>query len=270
MAESTLSLDYDDLAKEVGGYLGYRRSSNNWTADQVELISSIVQSGYRQFLHPPPLPGERHRHSWTFLRPIATLEVESGTEDYDMDPNFGGLDGMLTFATDSQRFSISLVSEAMIRDMRQSGVVNSTPQMAAVQPQSSDGTGGQRFKLLLWPKPDQDYTVSYRYFVNPDRLVTNEGSTSVSFPLGGMPHSETMLESCLSIAEQRANDEKGLHWEKFLERLAASVMHDRQAHSARTLGYNGDPSVFGRPLNTQDYRNAYGIGDVTFSDGFHS
>ena len=57
-----------------------------------------------------------------------------------------------------------------------------------------------------------------------------------------MTHSETMRESCLSIAEQRMNGEMGIHTQKFMQLLATSVSIDRQEHSKGYLGKNTDNS----------------------------
>ena len=55
-------------------------------------------------------------------------------------------------------------------------------------------------------------------------------------------HSETILESCLAIAEQRLENSSGIHTQKFQERLAASCAMDRQLQTPDTMGYNGDQS----------------------------
>lgn len=68
VSESALTLSYDDLAKYVGHYLGYGRSSANWNTKQSDDVDAAIQDGYRQFLYPPPLPGERTAHTWNFLK----------------------------------------------------------------------------------------------------------------------------------------------------------------------------------------------------------
>ena len=52
------------------------------------------------------------------------------------------------------------------------------------------------------------------------------------YPLGGMKHSELVTESCLAVAELRANDERGIHWESFIHQLAAAIAQDRK-HGAQ-------------------------------------
>ena len=53
---------------------------------------------------------------------------------------------------------------------------------------------------------------------------------------------EVYLESCLSIAEQRLNDDAGIHTEKFKVLLQAAIANDAASHAPHTLGYNADHS----------------------------
>jgi len=52
---------------------------------------------------------------------------------------------------------------------------------------------------------------------------------------------ETILASCLAVAEQRHDDMKGPMWQSFVERLTASVAYDARMKPER-LGYNADRS----------------------------
>ncbi len=92
----------------------------------------------------------------------------------------------------------------------------------------------QRYRLEVWPEADADYTLSVPMAVLLDAL-----SGSRPYAYGGQPHSETILESCLSIAEQRGNDQMGVHTQKYQERLAASIAYDQRLKPS-DLGYNGD------------------------------
>ena len=89
------------------------------------------------------------------------------------------------------------------------------------------------------------YVLSYRKLI-----LLNKLSQTNPYPLGGMQHGETILESCLSIAEQRLNDgQKGQHWQQFMTRLAASISYDRRSFTPGFLGYNADRSDCGGRSN---------------------
>lgn len=160
---------------------------------------------------------------------------------YRLPDDYGAMEGDLTFAlADSRTQRIQIAGEGHIRQAwNQYGSGHtSTPLLAAVRPIAAhDATVGQRFELLAAPVPDGDYTISFRYQANPDLL----DDTDV-YHLGGTPHAQTFLESCLAIAERTMNDVEGIHYAAFLRALAASVSFDRNANSPRRQGYNRDDS----------------------------
>lgn len=311
MAESTLSITFDDLQKEVAFYLGLSRDSTKWSASELESINSCIKSGLRQFYCPDPLPGERIAHDWSFLRPIASFVVWSSLEatstntvtgatadggsnttltatlptfvpsmvgsaitltgvsgewtilsytsstvvkvsgavpsmstprtfsmtasgDYPLPDDFGGIDSPITVLTPELGGPIPVGGEASIRASRQYQTVTGKPTNAAVVPDLNDGTG-QRFTLMLFPTPEVNYTLQFRYRVLPDALTTGK------YAYGGSAHAETVLESCLAVAEKRMNDTLGIHRTEFANRLRASVSRDRLS-APHNLGYNGDNS----------------------------
>lgn len=150
--------------------------------------------------------------------------------------DFAALNGPLTFDPNSLSgwFQLPLVSALEIHTNRAPFPITGRPVEAAVrQKETFDPTVGQRYELLLWPTPNAVYTLRYRYECNPNNLdATN------AYIRGGQPHMETMLESILAACEVKMNDQIGLHKQLFMERLAASVSHDRKAGAPDTLGYD--------------------------------
>ena len=57
MAESTLSLGYNEIQIEVGRFLGYEVTPASWTAAEIAEVDRFIQAGYRQFLYPPEIEG---------------------------------------------------------------------------------------------------------------------------------------------------------------------------------------------------------------------
>lgn len=313
MAESTASLGYDDLRKEIGAYLGFGRDTAAWSSGQAATIASCLQSGLRQFYTPPVLQNEQYAHEWSFLRPQANLtawaavpenaavtatgvagvstttvtanvatffpsmvgaEIEfngvtgsfpivsytsptvvvvsglvpspstprtfsiDASGDYRLPDDFAQLDGSISFTSQQVGGGLPLTGESIIRDYRQRLTSTGQPTMAAIVPRALGVTGataGQRFDLSVYPTPDSNYVLKFRYRLHPDALAAS------GYPYGGMAHAETILASCLSVAERRVNDRAGEQHVNFLERLRASVSMDRMA-APDTLGYNGDGS----------------------------
>lgn len=252
MAEAGLSIGYADLVAAVGYSIGWGRDSAEWSADQTAQIDDMVQAGYRRFLSPPILPGERTAHVWSFLAPIATaITTTADDSDYDLPDTFGGLVETLTIEYGGINYPVRVVGEGQVRGFTEA-TASGMPQYAAIRPLANDGTAGQRFEMIVAPIPDAEYDIEYRYYPLRDQL-----STSAPYPLGGADHAETLKESCLAMAEATMNDTQGVHAARFIDCLRASVAHDRQLMTPKTLGYVGDASTSVSPYALRHEGYAY-------------
>jgi hypothetical protein len=157
--------------------------------------------------------------------------------------DFGGMagDGKFTYDNANNKLSnITMVSEAQIRKLRQSSISTATPYLAATLPKTTDGTEGQRWEAMFYPPPNEPLVLHYRYFILPDALI----STTKEYPYGSAAHSETILESCLAVAESREKDGgDGQHNARFEKFLFSSIDHDNSLiKTVEYFGYNGDNS----------------------------
>ena len=167
---------------------------------------------------------------------------------YALPATFAGIEGTIAydsfFGTDPQRsdMTIEVTDITRLRDKFQYlDDRDDKPLAAAVfttgagSTSSATGTG---YRLQIYPIPDAAYRLRYQMVNEPDLL--NSGS---EVPLGGSLHAETILASCLSIAEQSIFPNSPHRYrEAFIARLRASVELDRSAYTTENLGYNGDPS----------------------------
>lgn len=255
MSESSLSIGYTDLRQEVGGFLGYSRTVANWAAfpARIATIDRTVQSGVRRVYYPPPINGETVGHEWSWLRPTTTIATVADDGDYDLPDNFGRLVGNLHYAANLQRSAISIVSVADLLDMRSHYDQNDAPRYAAIRYKSSTGTTGQRQEILFWPEPDAVYTLSYEYEAYSGVL-----SDTYPYPLGGMQLAELYIESCLSVAEQRMNDEVGIHTAQFQALLVDAIIRDRKRGS-RNFGQMGHKEGYEERIRHGDTGTTYPI-----------
>lgn len=244
MSEPTLSLQYSNLLAEVGFFLGFGRGTEfgdrAWTDQEKNELNSCIGSGLRQFYYPAPADGEAASYDWSFLKPTATLALASGASTITLPDDFGGCEGQISFTASGVNgwYTLPLTGEGVVRE-RYAAMPTTTgrPQMLAVRPvRGTTLSRGQRSQLYVWPLADASYTFSVPYYVHPDILTAQ-----VPFPLGGPAHAETVLESCLAIAEQHLDDSAGIHTLKFSERLRASIGADRKLKPA-LIGYNRDRS----------------------------
>lgn len=235
MAESSLSVGRPELRREVGRFLGIGRNPDNWSADEVTDVDDLINAGLRNFYF-PEVNGETYE--WSFLRPITTLTTVAGTSAYDLPDDYGAHFGRLTYPAGSSTFypPIPIISEEMLRSRAANLSTSSHPKVAAVRPKAYDATTGQRWEILFWPTPNAAYTLSYRYQANPSAL-----SDSLPYALGGMKHAETILESCLAVAESRMDDAVTTqHQARFKSCLAMSVAQDRRNHTGEYYGQPAD------------------------------
>lgn len=237
MAESTLSLTRTELLTALGRFMGWNRTTASWSASQVLDSEAILDKGLRQFYSPPILPGEATTHEWSWMKPIGSLTTVSGQLDYQLPDDFGGLCGDFTFGSDNSAATpLRLGSDERVRKLRQLQTeANTYPTWCAIVPMLSDGDEPQRFHLML-DHCGGEYRLEYRYYCNPYRMTSSK-----PYPLGGQPHSETLRASVLAAAELELDDKKDVRWQDFIERLQASVAHDRRVN-ATNFGYNGDRS----------------------------
>jgi len=242
--ESTLSLQVSDLQGEVGFFLGYGRGAPNgealWTTLQLNAIQSIVKSGLRNFYFPPPVEGQESSYVWSFMKPRATSDFPAGAQFVPLPDDFGGFEGQITLQalTSQLWWPLDIRNEGDVAQYySETPTATGRPWMAALQwLKGTAGTQGQRAQLWLFPKADTDYTLGFQYYLLPDYL-----DGSFPFPYGGMQHAETILESCLAVAEQRLDDATSVHTMKFNERLMASISADR-VNKPQLGGYNADRS----------------------------
>ena len=224
------------LKRLVGRHRMFGPHPSGWSHKQLREVELAVETGLRKFSSPPVLPGERYAHDWSFLRPLATLHTASGQYLYDLPRDFAMLHGPLTFAPGASAIypSLQLVGEHQIRSRLQRSEATCRPEMAAVVMKSADSAVGTLYELYLWPVPNDDYEIQFRYSINPEALADD-----AALPLGGQPHVQTIIEACLSSADEQSSGASN-HTAMYLERIVASVSHDRSVCSPDTLGYNRD------------------------------
>lgn len=234
--ESLLSLSYIQLMEAVGDYLGFGTSMADYNDSEKKRCNVIVQAGLRQFYRPIRAASGRV-HEWGFLKPVQTLSLVAGTYTYDLPANFGSIEGRLTYDPGEYGCSVVLTSAQKVMEMRQwSDAVTGPPKYAAIVPKTSNERQ-RRYEILMYPTPDQAYTLSFRMNILQGPISENN-----PYVYGGELHAETITEACLSVAEQRLNDQAGMHTQLYRELLDASIVRDASANEPESLGVMRDDS----------------------------
>lgn len=169
---------------------------------------------------------------------------------------FGGIEGDITLASGSGYMPVRQVGDDQIREMfLNTAIQTGVPAYFCVRPWRDPGIdriGNKgnigmytRYELVFFPRPDATYSMSFRYlFVFPglaDWIATGEATTDLH-PPGMAYHHETMLASCLAVAEQYADSPNGEHRDYFAKRIQASALLDRKMAGSSYLGRNIDRS----------------------------
>jgi hypothetical protein len=248
MTESTLSISYSDLMEEVGNFLGYKPDSANWSDSERAEVDRYIQAGVRQFYYPPAVQGVEAGYSWSFLSPEATIVTVADTGTQDLPDDLARVLGDFYFDDQQHRNSVIQVSEGRIQACTQRSTDTGAPMYCTVRHKEQVAGTGQRMEVVWYPTPDAVYTLHYEYEAYSGKL-----SDSNPYPLGGMRHSELVLESCLAAAEQRGNDEIGNHTSIFRSMLSSSVAFDRR-QGAKSYGRMGQPQE-----NSMEFRRSNGM-----------
>lgn len=235
MSESTLSITYSDLLVEVGVFLGYNADSSSWSANQMAEVDRYIQAGVKQFYYPPASQGVEPGYTWSFLSPTASLDTTADDGAQDLPDDVARVIGDFYYDDQQHRASIIQVSESRIQACLQRSTDTGAPTFCTVRHKAQVSGAAQGMEVVFYPIPDDAYTLNYQYEAYSGKI-----SEANPYPLGGMRHSELVVESCLSVAEQRANDDTGQHTQAFMRLLVSSVAYDRK-QGAKIYGQMGQP-----------------------------
>jgi hypothetical protein len=153
-----------------------------------------------------------------------------------------GIDGQVSYLYNFGKKSLKHVNSQYIRQLAESTGRQHIgfPEYFSIEPHTwpeSNDQQTQDFRVMFYPFPQQALNLHFHAKYAPQEL-TNVADE----PLGAPSHSETIMVSCLAVAEEFGDTPSSKYRELFMQRLAASVMSDRTGMYAGNLGYNGDYS----------------------------
>jgi hypothetical protein len=250
MPEPTLAIRYQEFQAEIGEYLGWGKGVNYnekpWTRDKTNRINSFLKAGLSNFYYPPIVEPNRTAFAWSFLKPVANIAFPQGGQWVYLPDDFGQPEGQITVTSTVTQtpwpLKITGIGE-ILQAYQVDPTITGRPMRAAFTPtRGTFPTGGQQWQLWIYPLADQAYTFQVQYYINPNFLTGD-----LPYAYGGPEHHQTILESCLAIAESRMDDvplTQSNHYTAFLERLKASMAMDSRL-KPQWLGKNIDRSDCG-------------------------
>jgi len=246
LERNTLEVTKGYLKAKIGDALGYGPNPSAWNHGQLTEVTEALRSGLRYFYNPPILPEDTTPHAWSFLTPVAKLNIGNSVSRYDLPDDFSMLEGGFTYDSVTSNFfpPIVVMGEEDIRYRLQRDEVTYRPAWAAIRVKKTPETVGTRWEVEFYPAPSEDYTLKYRYRFNPLQLKDD-----AALPMGGQPHAQTVLEACLFAAQGAHSKGEGSE-QKFMNCLRQSVGHDRAAACPDNLGYSFDSTASGDAMNS--------------------
>lgn len=234
-------MTYNDLRDRIGDMFAYGYDTTIWAGDaeKTARVERMLVDGLNNFYKPPILPPATEQHSWSFLRPTVTIDLLTGVSEYDLPTDFAYFNGALTYAPGVNILypKLRIIGEEDVRFELQTTAATGRPMVGAVRAKNSTGVHTTRWELIVAPIPDEDYQVKGSMTILP----VVPGATG-DVPLGGQPHEQTLIESCLAQVEIYEEYQDRRHTERFKECLAASISHDNRVTCPATVGYMGDNS----------------------------
>lgn len=227
MAESSLSVGKTELDAAIGVFLGYGRTSTDWSTEQQYKIDDARNAGTARFY------SER---DWNFLSPTTTLTCTADDYAYDLPDDFGTMREDFYFAADEGHAPLTQRPPGFILARLTGSDTSGVPTWYAIRPKAQTGAAGTRWEVLFYPPPQEAYVFSYRYTGLRDAL-----SATYPYPAGGAYAREAITAACLAAAERLFNDVIGTHESYYQQQLMLAVRHDGRTQT-KSYGQMIDPS----------------------------
>lgn len=162
----------------------------------------------------------------------ATFAIASGNS-FRLPDNFASLIGDITYSENNVVWTtLQQTSEFKIREFLQANDFTGYPYQYALRPVVATETTGERWEVLVYPRPDAEYVLLYNAVIAP-----NMPASDAEYPLGGMNFSKAVLQACLAHSE----------WERIQDNGPARQLYEKTLQQAIVLdGINGAPANLGR------------------------
>jgi hypothetical protein len=137
--------------------------------------------------------------------------------------------------------------DATIRQLEGNNPEFDRPVFYSIRTVKFDPTVGSRKVLVLYPTPDQVYTLRVPMILRP--VLLDEVNL---YAIGGEVLSQVILEACLAAAEHNFEEREHVHERRFMELIGLAIREDQERSSPTALGPDA-PSGESRRFGMVDY-----------------
>ena len=202
-------IDYDELVLILAG----GRFSITTSADQVQIINEGLRYFYAAY-------------DWSFMYTTTTLAVTTAEADTDLPADFSQLTDPFSHEPDEYRGSPVQVESHTIRELRSANDYTNAPTYFAIAMDDFVAATGSRWKVMWYPRPEEDYTMYYRYRATPSIPTAGE-------MMRGDPRFSLAAMYCVyAAAASYAKDTRSYYADERDKLLAEAINQDK----ARFIG----------------------------------
>lgn len=213
---------YSNLLERTGHFLFGKRSG--YSEDEVKDLEDCIGDGLKRVYA---------AHDWSFFHPVKTITTAANTATYDLPFGFDSIKSEMQYPLGEDTFYPPLLerSDSQIRRWQQDDDETGRPLYFCTRTVEFEPTIGSRKELVLYPTPDDAYTLYAEMTVRPVPIDSVN-----QYPVGGETLAPVITEACMAAAEKNFDDGEGIHEKRFLQLLPMAIMEDQERSSPKSLG----------------------------------
>ena len=204
-------IDYDELVTMLAG----NRFSITVSADQIEIINEGLRYFYAAY-------------DWSFMYTTTTLAVADGDEDTDLPADFSQLTDAFSYEPDEYRASPVQVESHEIRELRSANDYTNRMIYFAIATKDFVAATGSRWKVMWFPRPEEDYTMYYRYRATPDIPTVGE-------KMRGDPRFSIAQMYCVYAAAASYQKDQDTYYADMRDKAMATAIEQDKARFVGTI-----------------------------------
>ena len=150
--------------------------------------------------------------------------------DTDLPSDFSQLTDAFSFEPDEYRSSPVQTESHVIRERRAAHDYTNRPVYFAIATDDFDATVGERWKVMWYPRPEEDYTLYYRYRATPTIPVAGE-------VMRGDPRFSLAAQYCvMAVAASYAKDADTYYADMRDKAMATAIDQDGARFTGTIIG----------------------------------